>query len=633
MSLLLSGYKRGLPQENWLRLTAAVIAVFIFAMNTATPMHDAFAALYVFVILLVATSCSLRVILATGAGCLLLSCISFLIKHAGEPFDGAYLRLLVSIIAICVATLLSARDRNTRDALSEQVRMLAFTHDTVIVRDVNDIILEWNEGATRLYGWQAEEAIGQKGSDLLHSKNVPSYALHELQKTGQWSGEIIRCRRDGQWITLDARWIIRFDNNGRPCGIIEFAADLTEQKLAAAEHKRSEQQYSAIFQSAGVAIYEVDCSVLNVLLQNTSNVSDDMISERLEQVADTPYIRDVNQAGALMVGCSEPRALAGTSLSVLFSDRKILLEALNALITGITDYTADTVFNGPNGKPVDVMLRITRPETDTEFRRVLVIAPDVTERNEAQTKLREAYSALAHAERITTLGQLTVSIAHEVNQPLSAITTFARSGQRWLKRPSPDLCEALECFDQIASNSTRAADIITRVHNMTRKKTIFYKNLNVKEILNEVILILKKEISKNNVTIKILEEKYISNISGDRIQIQQIFMNIIINAIDAMSEITERKRTITITIKPEYLQKSAISIEFSDTGPGFAAVNETDLFEPFVTTKQHGMGMGLSISREIAHAHGGSLIARNNTPYGAVVTLILPERKQERSVQ
>ena len=237
-------------------------------------MHDAFAVLYVLVILLIATSCNLRTILITGAGCILLSCISFLIKHAGEPFDGAYLRLAVSLIAISVATLLSARDRHTRDALSQQVRMLAFTHDTVIVRDANDIILEWNEGATRLYGWKADEVIGLKGKDLLHSKDISSHAPEDLRKTGQWSGEITRKRRDGQWIVLDVRWIAKLDNNGHSCGIIEFAADLTEQKLAAAERERSEQQYSAIFQSVGVAIYEVDCSVLSLLSQDTENICD-----------------------------------------------------------------------------------------------------------------------------------------------------------------------------------------------------------------------------------------------------------------------------------------------------------------------------------------------------------------------
>ena len=626
MSLFFSGYKRGLPLTKWLRLIAGGITLLIFWVNTATPMHDAFAVLYVLVILLIATSCNLRTILITGAGCILLSCISFLIKHAGEPFDGAYLRLAVSLIAISVATLLSARDRHTRDALSQQVRMLAFTHDTVIVRDANDIILEWNEGATRLYGWKADEVIGLKGKDLLHSKDISSHAPEDLRKTGQWSGEIIRKRRDGQWIVLDVRWIARLDNNGHSCGIIEFAADLTEQKLAAAERERSEQQYSAIFQSVGVAIYEVDCSVLSLLSQDIENICDKKIKDRLELVTDKPYLRDINHAGAQMAGVSDPRSLEGISLVSLFSDRKILIEAFHSLITGTYNFTADTIFIGLNGKSADVVMRMTRPVTDVEFRRVLVMALDVTERNEAQVKLREAYSALAHAERITTLGQLTVSIAHEVNQPLSTITTFARSGQRWLKRPSPDLSEASECFEQIVSNSTRAADIITRIRAMTRKETKFYENLNIRELLDEVILILKKEIIKNKINIKI-EEFNKNIISGDKVKIQQIFMNIIINSIHSISETTDREKIINIIIKSK--SNNFVSIEFIDTGTGFLNVNSDDLFEPFVTTKPHGMGMGLPISREIAHAHGGFLSVSNNTPYGAMVIVTLPVTKKK----
>ncbi|MEJ5143471.1 PAS domain-containing sensor histidine kinase [Gluconobacter albidus] len=611
-------------QTYGLCLAAGIIALLVFLINTMTLLRDAFAVLYVLVVLLIANACGLRAIIVTGTGCITLTCISFVIKHFGEPFDGAYLRLAVSITAIGVATMLSVRDRRTRDALSEQVRMLAFTHDTVIVRDAEDTIIGWNDGATKLYGWHSDEAIGSKGTALLHGRNISSHATEELQATGQWSGEITRKRRDGQWIVLDARWITRLDSSGRACGVIEFGADLTEQKQATAERERSEQQYSAIFQAVGFAIYEVDCSIINILANDAVGLAEDTFQKRLELLSDKPYIRDANHAGAELAGQPGPRDMAGTPISALFVDPKIWIDILRSLVTGKLDYTVETTFTGPEGREVDVVLRVTRPTADIGFRRILVMALDVTERNEAQMKLRAAHAELAHADRITTLGQLAVSIAHEVNQPLSAITTFANSGQRWLTRTSPNIDEALSCFDQIAANSSRAAEVITRVRALTRKETSFHTELDLGDLVKEVTLLLRKEIAGKQIEIRTYYDPATSLVSGDRIQLQQIIMNVMMNAIQAMSSNTDRARILEIHIKPAISPMTGALMSFEDTGPGFNNSTEADLFEPFVTTKAQGMGMGLSICREIACLHGGAIDATNRLPYGAAVTVTLP---------
>jgi len=608
----------------WLRLAAGGIALFIFLINTMTPLRDAFAVLYVLVVLLIANTCGLRTIIITGCACIVLTFVSFLIKHFGEPFNGAYLRLAVSITAIGVATMLSVRDRRTRDALSEQVRMLAFTHDTVIVRDAEDTIIGWNDGATKLYGWRSDEAIGSKGAVLLHGRNISSRATEELQATGQWSGEITRKRRDGQWIVLDARWIARLDSSGRACGVIEFGADLTEQKQATAERERSEQQYSAIFQAVGFAIYEVDCSIINILAHDATGLSVDTLQKRLEQLSDKPYIRDANHAGAELAGQPTPRDMAGKSISALFIDQKVWIDILCSIVRGKIDYTVETTFTGPEGRQVDVVLRVTRPTADIGFRRILVMALDVTERNDVQMKLRAAHAELAHADRITTLGQLAVSIAHEVNQPLSAITTFANSGQRWLSRTPPNISEALACFDQIAANSSRAAEVITRVRALTTKETSFHTELDLGDLAKEVTLLLRQESAGKQVEIRTYYDPATSLVSGDRIQLQQIIMNVMMNAIQAMSAITDRARILEIHIKPALFPRTGALMSFEDTGPGFNSSTEADLFEPFVTTKAQGMGMGLSICREIACMHGGAIEAANHLPHGAVVTVTLP---------
>lgn len=622
-------WRTGLAQPHaWgLRSAAFIIALFVFGLNTATQLHDAFAVLYVLVVLLIATSCGLRTILATGAACIGLSCLSFLVKHHGESFDDAYLRLAVSIIAIGVATMLSARDRRTRDALAEQVRMLAFTHDTVIVRDLDDTIIYWNEGAVRLYGWHADEAIGEKGSALLQSTHLPPAAAEQLRLVGQWTGEITRTRRDGQQIVLDVRWSVRLDSNGRECGIIEFGADLTEQKEAAAERERSEQRYSAIFQAVAFAIFEVDCSVVDILFREKRRLPEASWRDCLERFRDKPYIRDANDAAAALLEVEDPRKLTGAPLRSLFADESVFIAVLAHLSNSNVAYETETTFVGPNRRSRDVVLRVTRPVGDLESRRVLVMALDITEHNQAQMKLRAAQGELAHADRVTTLGQLAVSIAHEVNQPLSAITTFARSGRRWLDRSQPKVGEALLCFDEIVSNSTRAAEVITRVRALTRKETVFCTAMDLGELVEEVRVLLRGEILRRHVEVRIEKAVDTPMVSGDRIQLQQVIMNVMMNAIQAMSIVVDRPRVLEIRIGRGQAGPDTAVLSFCDTGPGFGDIADGQLFEPFVTTKAQGMGMGLPICREIAHAHGGTINALNRSPYGAVVIVTLPQRR------
>ncbi|WP_240906603.1 ATP-binding protein [Komagataeibacter xylinus] len=616
----------GAPKRFYIlgaRCIAFIVAICVFILNTLTQFHDAFAVLYVLVVFLVADTCGVTIILLTSAGCIALACTSFLLKHYGEPLGGPYARLAVSIVAIGVAAQLSARNRRTRTLLSEQVRMLALTHDTVIIRDQDDTITYWNDGAVHLYGWREDEAVGKKSSDLLGRSPLPAHAAHDLKSSGQWNGEITRNRRSGETIVIDTRWIVRIDSDGRECGVIEFGADLTEQRKATAERERSEQRYSAIFQAVGSAIFEVDCSVMNILIKDWETHSSVLWDARVDKFQDYPYIRDANGAAALLLGASSPQDLTGNSLRSLFKDQAVFREVLRQLALGYSEYEIETTFNGSNNATRDVFLRVTRPLNDVENRHVLVMALDITERNEAQMKLRVAQSELAHADRVTTLGQLAISIAHEVNQPLSAIITFARSGQRWLKRPQADINEALSCFDQIVRNGTRAGEIIKRVRSLTRKEPASRALLSPAVLLEEVILLLRGELSSKNVELRVMVSPGLPAISGDKVQIQQVIMNLMMNAIQAMMTITERPRLLDIMVADGESGSNAIRMTFEDSGPGFSCLDPTELFEPFVTTKTQGMGMGLSICREIITSHGGTIEAKNRVPCGANVTVML----------
>ncbi|MBB2205579.1 sensor histidine kinase [Gluconacetobacter takamatsuzukensis] len=231
---------------------------------------------------------------------------------------------------------------------------------------------------------------------------------------------------------------------------------------------------------------------------------------------------------------------------------------------------------------------------------------------------------LAHADRITTLGHLTVSIAHEVNQPLSAIATFAQSGGRWLRRDAPDIPEALACLEQIRTSSARAAAIISRVRDLTRKAPVARTRLDLPSLLEDTLLLLRAELAARAIDVRRIVPPHLPAIAGDRIAIQQILMNLLLNAIQALETTTGHRRLISVLLGEDGTKDRTVRIEITDTGPGFSRLDPDHLFEPFVTTKGSGMGMGLAICRNIAAAHGGTIEARNATPRGAIVTVRLP---------
>ncbi|MBB2165115.1 sensor histidine kinase [Gluconacetobacter sp. 1b LMG 1731] len=243
---------------------------------------------------------------------------------------------------------------------------------------------------------------------------------------------------------------------------------------------------------------------------------------------------------------------------------------------------------------------------------------------QARDALAEQARLLAHADRIATLGHLTASIAHEVNQPLSAIATFAQSGGRWLRRDRPDLPEALACFEQIKACSRRAAAIISRVRDLTRKAPLAHARLDLLALIEDTLLLLRSELATRGIDVRRHAAPNLPAIIGDRIAIQQIVMNVMLNAIQTLETMTDHRRLITLTLAEDEAKHRTIRLQIQDSGPGFLHLDPDHLFAPFITTRASGMGMGLAICRTIALSHGGTIEARNATPRGAVVTVRLP---------
>jgi signal transduction histidine kinase len=252
---------------------------------------------------------------------------------------------------------------------------------------------------------------------------------------------------------------------------------------------------------------------------------------------------------------------------------------------------------------------------------------DVTAAKRAEEELHQARADLAHVTRVTTLGELTSSIAHEVNQPLAALTINAGAGLRWLAAQPPNLENARQALGRIINDGSRASEVIDRIRALVKKAPPRKDRLDINEIILEVIALTRSEVHRNRVALQVPLLSDLPPISGDRIQLQQVILNLIINAIEAMSGVDEGPREVLVGSRKDDLDGVLVAVR--DSGPGLDAEHLDHLFDAFYTTKPNGLGMGLAISRSIIEAHGGRLWATPNVPRGAVLQFTLPAYEEE----
>ena len=409
----------------------------------------------------------------------------------------------------------------------------------------------------------------------------------------------------------------------------ELRKEIIEHKRADAELRESEQRYRHIFQTAGVSIWEEDFSQVTAAIddlkaQGVRDFSQYIAAhpEFIQQAISMVKIIDVNDATVkLFEAQSKDELLVSLHKIFLPKTEEVFAGELIAIAEGRTNFESETVLQTLKGDKLAVLFTIAFPRQPAKLNSVLVSIMDITERKRADEALHKTQAELAHVTRVATLGELTASIAHEVNQPLAAIVTNGNACLRWLAGDSPNLDEARETARRIIRDGNRAGDVIGRIRTLLRKTGTEKELLDMNQAVREVVALAEGEVRRNGVALRTELTGDLPPILGDRVELEQVVLNLIMNAIEAMSAIGDRPRELVVRTQSGEVDQVCVTVQ--DSGIGLDPQSMGRIFDAFYTTKSQGMGMGLAISRSIVENHGGQLWAVPNEGPGATFQFTL----------
>ncbi|MBA3940299.1 MAG: PAS domain-containing sensor histidine kinase [Sphingopyxis sp.] len=494
-------------------------------------------------------------------------------------------------------------------------------------------IIDVNDRVMRLVG-------GNRGRELLVGQSVASFwpiesrtALADLivdAVTGGTPDVTYRRQMPSDGILRDPLVTVWLPGDGGPPNRVLVAVNGTADDDRSFLYLRaSEARYRKLVQFMPMALWQVDASHMGKIYAELrgQGVTDfgaylDEHPDLIELAANTVPVTDVNRAAVEMFGAAGALDLM-RPVGYLFTEMpEALRNVMIGRFNGQQNHAEPIKVRTLDGRVLDVQFSITYPKPPAELDVTVFSMVDVTERLSIAAELRQLQADFAHAARISTLGELASSIAHEVNQPLAAIVTNAETSLRWLSRGEPNVEKAKELTARIAASGRRANEIVQRIRGMAAKRSPERVALDLNEVVRESLGFVRHEVESRGIRVTADLGRDLPPAKGDRVQLQQVIVNLLVNAVQALEAASEADREILIGTGLG--SDGALNVMLRDTGPGIPPDDLDRIFDGFFTTKEEGVGIGLAICQSIIAEHGGAIAASNPAAGGAAFRFSLP---------
>ena len=409
----------------------------------------------------------------------------------------------------------------------------------------------------------------------------------------------------------------------------ETSSDVANHNEAHETIHRNEIRYRTIFETTVVSIWECDISdvrhrIVGLLKTGVVDLRKYLRDHPkfVREAIDLVRVVDVNDASLTMFGAREKRDLL-RSIGQIWpvESEHTFAETLIAVYEDRPIFETEAIEQKIDGQRIDVIFTLARSREQAYRNTIFLSVIDITAFNRARVALAAAQSDLAHATRLTSLGELTASIAHEVNQPLAGIVISGETGLRWLRRETPDIEAAITSLERLVADAKRASSIIAGIRSLARNESPQIVRVDLNEVVNESLMLLGSEFRRYGVELSVSLETKTPFVRANRVQVQQIIINLAMNAVQAMSEPGSPSRRLRVSTA---IEDAKAIVTVSDTGPGIDPSVRARLFAAFTTTKAEGMGLGLSVCASIVSRHGGQISASSNAEQGASFAFNLP---------
>ncbi len=343
----------------------------------------------------------------------------------------------------------------------------------------------------------------------------------------------------------------------------------------------------------------------------------------VEFACDTVMVSQANDAAMKLIGQTDESYYPRSVRHMFEATPQAASRVMSAHFKGLRTHVEELRINASGGRVVDVLFLVTYPRPPERMDVTFIIMVEITERRAAEAQLRQLQADLAHASRVSTLGEMASSIAHEVRQPLGAIILNGNTSIRWLEKGEPNLDKVRHLLERMVANATEATEIIDRIQGMASKRVPVPACFHLNEIVDVALRFVHHESIQRRIAIRPLLRSDLPLVLGDRIQLQQVVVNLLVNAMHAIDQ-REGEGPRHISVLTDVEADGRIVLRVADTGAGIAEEHLDNLFDGFFSTKDDGMGMGLTICASIMRAHDGDIAAENGTEGGAVFSCHLP---------